>query len=111
MSAKAWMLRELSGLASAVAAPPDPAPPGGITDPGAAAPAALQEKASIVLSMVKWGSLISVLGLLLAAGMISLAGDRGHGGGMSPELKSTVMKGVVALVIVASAAQIVTFVA
>jgi hypothetical protein len=42
--------------------------------------------------------------------MISLAGDRGHGGGMSPELKSSVMKGVIALVIVGSAAQIVTFV-
>jgi hypothetical protein len=43
--------------------------------------------------------------------MIALAGDRGYGGGMSPELKSSVMKGVIALVIVASASQIVTFVA
>lgn len=81
-----------------------------IPDPTPNAPAALQAKTTLVLGMVKWGSLMAILGLLLAAGMISLAGDRGHGGGMSPELKSTVMKGVVALVIVASATQIVTFV-
>lgn len=81
-----------------------------IPDPTPSAPAALQAKTTLVLGMVKWGSLMAILGLLLAAGMISLAGDRGHGGGMSPELKSTVMKGVVALVIVASASQIVTFV-
>lgn len=81
-----------------------------VTDPPASAPAGLQAKANVVLGMVKWGSLMAVLGLLLAAGMISLAGDRGYGGGMSPELKSSVMKGVIALVIVGSAAQIVTFV-
>ena len=71
----------------------------------------LDRAADIVLGLVKWGSLIAVLGLLLASGMIALAGDRGYGGGMSPELKSSVMKGVIALVIVASASQIVTFVA
>lgn len=83
---------------------------GQIADPDANAPAELQAKTNTVLGLVKWGSLMAVLGLLLAAGMISLAGDRGYGGGMSPELKGSVMKGVVALVIVASAAQIVTFV-
>jgi hypothetical protein len=81
-----------------------------VTDPDANAPAELQAKTDVVLGLVKWGSLIAVLGLLLASGMIALAGDRGYGGGMSPELKSSVMKGVIALVIVASAAQIVTFV-
>jgi energy-converting hydrogenase Eha subunit B len=81
-----------------------------VTDPDATAPAELQAKTNVVLGMVKWGSLMAVLGLFLAAGMISLAGDRGYGGGMSPELKSSVMKGVIALVIVGSAAQIVTFV-
>ena len=81
-----------------------------VTDPDAAAPAGLQDKTNVVLGLVKWGSLMAVLGLLLAAGMIALAGDRGYGGGMSPELKSSVMKGVIALVIVASASQIVTFV-
>ncbi|HWL44557.1 MAG TPA: hypothetical protein VNQ73_16575 [Ilumatobacter sp.] len=81
-----------------------------VTDPPANAPAGLKAKTQVVLGMVKWGSLMAVLGLLLAAGMISLAGDRGYGGGMSPELKGSVMKGVIALVIVGSAAQIVTFV-
>ena len=82
-----------------------------VSDPDAQAPAGLKAKTDIVLGLVKWGSLIAVLGLLLASGMIALAGDRGYGGGMSPELKSSVMKGVIALVIVASASQIVTFVA
>jgi hypothetical protein len=82
-----------------------------VSDPDPQAPAGLQAKTDIVLGLVKWGSLIAVLGLLLASGMIALAGDRGYGGGMSPELKSAVMKGVIALVIVASASQIVTFVA
>jgi hypothetical protein len=81
-----------------------------VPDPPAQAPEQLQAKTATVLGMVKWASLVAVLGLLLAAGMISLAGDRGYGGGMSPELKSSVMKAVVALVIVGSAAQIVTFV-
>src|SRR3954447_20530110 len=82
-----------------------------VADPPAAAPAQLEAKTTLVLGLIKWASLIAVLGLLLASGMIALAGDRGYGGGMSPELKSSVMKGVIALVIVASAAQIVTFVA
>jgi hypothetical protein len=82
-----------------------------VSDPTADAPAGLKAKTDLVLGLVKWGSLIAVLGLLLASGMIALAGDRGYGGGMSPELKSSVMKGVIALVIVGSAAQIVTFVA
>lgn len=82
-----------------------------VGDPDAAAPAELKAKTDIVLGLIKWGSLVAVLGLLLASGMVSLAGDRGHGGGMSPELKSSVMKGVIALVIVAAASQIVNFVA
>src|SRR5215210_1494749 len=102
------------GLVSRLLAPPisDPdAPASGVSDPDARAPAMLQDKADVVLGLVKWGSLMAVLGLLLASGMIALAGDRGYGGGMSPELKSTMRKGVVALVIIASASPIVTFVA
>ena len=82
-----------------------------VADPTANAPDGLKAKTDVVLGLIKWASVIGVLGLLLASGMIALAGDRGHGGGMSPELKSSVMKGVIALVIVASAAQIVNFVA
>ena len=81
-----------------------------IADPVADAPEGLQTKTNVVLGLIKWGSLVAVLGLLLASGMVALAGDRGYGGGMSPELKSSVMKGVIALVIVGSAAQLVTFV-
>jgi hypothetical protein len=81
-----------------------------VSDPPASAPAGLQSKANLVLGLVKWGSLMAVLGLLLASGMIALAGDRGYGGGMSPELKHKVMTAVIALALVASASQIVTFV-
>ena len=81
-----------------------------VSDPDAQAPAGLKAKTDLVLGLIKWASLVAVLGLLLASGMIALAGDRGYGGGMSPELKSSVMKGVIALVIVASASQIVTFI-
>ena len=45
-----------------------------IADPKADAPADLKAKVDLVLGLVKWGSLIAVLGLLLASGMIALAG-------------------------------------
>ncbi len=80
-----------------------------IADPTADAPAGLKAKVDLVLGIVKYGSLAAVLGLLLASGMISLAGDRGYGGGMSPGLKSTVQTAVVALVLIGSAAQLVDF--
>jgi hypothetical protein len=81
-----------------------------VADPTAAAPAGLAQKVNLVLGIVKWASLMGVLGLFLAGGLVIFAGDRGYGGGMSPELKSTVIKGGLALVLVASAAQIVNFV-
>lgn len=84
---------------------------GVVTDPTAAAPPGLATKVATVLGMVKWASLMGVLGLFLASGLVMFAGDRGYGGGMSPELKSSVMKGFLALVIVGSAAALVNFVA
>ena len=98
----------MSGLVSAIGVTADFISQ--VTDPPAAAPAELKAKTNVVLGLIKWGSLIGILGLLLASGMVVLAGDRGYGGGMSPELKSSVMKAVVALVIVGAAAQIVNFV-
>jgi hypothetical protein len=83
---------------------------GQVTDPTASAPDGLAQKVNLVLGIVKWASLMGVLGLFLASGMVIFAGDRGYGGGMSPELKSSVIKGALALVLVASAAQIVNFV-
>src|SRR4051812_26154348 len=81
-----------------------------VADPAASAPAGLVSKVNIVLGLIKWASLVAVLALLLGAGAVAMAGDRGHGGGMSPELKSTVMKAVAALVVVGSASAIVNFV-
>ena len=98
----------MSGLVSAIGVTADFISQ--VTDPPASAPAELKAKTNVVLGLIKWGSLIGVLGLLLASGLVVLGGDRGYGSGMSPELKSSVMKAVVALVIVGAAAQIVNFV-
>lgn len=98
----------MSGLVSALGVGADVISQ--VSDPDAQAPAGLKAKTNVVLGLVKWGSLIGVLGLLLASGLVVLGGDRGYGGGMSPELKSSVMKAVVALVIVGSAAGLVNFV-
>jgi hypothetical protein len=98
----------MSGLVAAVGVTADFVSQ--VSDPTASAPAGLMAKTDVVLGLIKWASLIGVLGLLLASGMVVLAGDRGYGGGMSPELKSSMIKAVVALVIVGSAAQIVNFV-
>ena len=62
-----------------------------------------------VLGLAKWVSLMSALGVLLGAGMLLFAAERGHGSGLSPQLKSTLGGVAVVLVIVGSAAQIVEF--
>ena len=99
----------MSGLVSAVSATAHFVSQ--VSDPTASAPAGLKAKVDIVLGLIKWISLVAVLGLLLGAGVVAIAGDRGHGGGLSPELKSTVFKAVGALVVVGSASAIVNFVA
>ena len=99
----------MSGLVSAVAVTAQFV--SDVADPTASAPAGLVSKVNIVLGLVKWVSLVAVLGLLLGAGVVAMAGDRGHGAGLSPELKSTVLKAVGALVVVGSASAIVNFVA
>lgn len=84
--------------------------PAQVSDPAASAPADLDAKAQLVLGIVKWASLMAVLGVLLGMGAIAFAADRGHGAGVSPEMKSKGMTAVIALVVVASAASIVNFV-
>ncbi len=84
---------------------------GAVTDPDANAPAELKERVETALGLIKWGSLMAVLGILLASGGMVVAGDRGYGGGISPELKSKLMGSGVALVIIGSAAAIVDFLA
>ena len=64
----------------------------------------------LVLGLVKWGSLIAVLGLLLASGMIALGRRPWLRRRHVPGAEVVGDEGRVALVIVASAAQIVNFV-
>lgn len=81
-----------------------------LEDPTMGAPEGLNTAAKTVLGFVKWASLMCVLALLLSAGVVALAADRGHGQGLSPELKGLVGRAIVGLLIVGSAAQIVNFV-
>ena len=84
---------------------------GVFTDPTADAPEALKTKVNTALGLVKWASIIAIGAVLLASGLMVWAGDRGYGGGLSPELKSKLMSAMIALVIVGSASQIVNFLA
>lgn len=80
-----------------------------IPNPPANAPTELRNKVNTALGLIKWASLMAVLAILLAAGTMVVAGDRGFGGGISPELKSKMIAAGIALVIIGSASQIVTF--
>ena len=78
-----------------------------IPDPAPSAPAGVADKVNTVLSLVKWASLMASLAVLLGSGALLFAGERGHGGGMSPQLKSTIGSVLVVLIIVGSASQLV----
>ena len=80
-----------------------------IPDPAPSAPPALADKVYAVLGIVKWGSLMAALAVLLGAGVALFAGERGHGSGLSPQLKSLVGSVFVVLVLVGAASQIVSF--
>jgi hypothetical protein len=80
-----------------------------IPDPPPSAPAAMQAKVATALGLVKWVSLMAALGVLLGAGALLFAAERGHGSGLSPQLKSTLGAVCVVLIIVGSAAQLVEF--
>ena len=84
--------------------------PAQIADPVATPPPGIEAKVSLVLGMIKWSSLISVVGVLLAMGWLVWSGDRGHGAGLSPEMKGTMSRAVLALVIIGGATGIVQFV-
>ena len=81
-----------------------------IPDPAPQAPPGLDAKVSTVLGMIKWTSLISIVGVLLAAGWLVWSGDHGRGGGLSPEMKGALSRAVIALLIVGGASGIVQFV-
>ena len=79
-----------------------------IPDPAPSAPADFADKAATAIAWVKWGSLAVIMAVLSGAGFMILAENRG-GSGMSPEMKGRLGTVIVALIIVGSAAQIITF--
>lgn len=81
----------------------------GLPDPPASAPAGLADKANTVLGLIKWVSLMSALAVLMGAGGLLFAAERGHGGGLSDRMKSTLGSVLVALVVVGAASAIVSF--
>jgi hypothetical protein len=82
-----------------------------IPNPPPAAPADLASKAAIAIGLVKWISIISALAVLAGAGTLLFAGERGYGGGISPDLKSKLGSVIVVLLIVGASTQIVEFLA
>ena len=81
----------------------------GLPDPPPSAPAGLADKANTVLGLIKWVSLMSALAVLMGAGGLLFAAERGHGGGLSDRMKSTLGSVLVALVVVGAASAIVSF--
>jgi hypothetical protein len=82
-----------------------------IPNPPPAAPADLSSKAATAIGLVKWISIISALAVLAGAGTLLFAGEKGYGGGISPDLKSKLGSVVVVLLIVGASTQIVQFLA
>lgn len=80
-----------------------------IPDPAPSAPAEFAAKVSTAIGWAKWGSLAIVMLVLSGAGVLLFAESRGAGSGISPDLKSKLGSVVVVLIIVGSAAQIITF--
>ena len=73
------------------------------------APAAVKAGMGKLLGVVMYISIGMAIAMFLAAGAWAWAGNQGHGNGISPQLQSKVMGGIVALVIIASASGIATF--
>jgi len=80
-----------------------------IPNPSPSAPAEFAAKVSTAISWAKWASLAIVMAVLSGSGVLLFAESRGAGAGISPELKSKLGAVVVVLIIVGSAAQIITF--
>lgn len=80
-----------------------------IPDPSPSAPAEFAAKVSTAIAWAKWGSLAVVMLVLSGAGFLLFAESRGAGSGISPDLKSKLGSVVIVLIIVGSAAQIITF--
>lgn len=81
--------------------PPDPVPD---------APAEVKARANTLLGFIKWGSLIAVVGGLLAFGMLTAAAERGGYGSGASEMKERFGKLLVGGVVTVSAVSIASFV-
>lgn len=95
------MHQVLSIVSSLIAAIPDPKP---------AAPAELTAKASTVVGLIKWFSLMAGLTGLAGFGLLALAADRGGMGSQAADMKERLGKIIVALVVVMTSTSIVTFI-
>lgn len=81
--------------------PPDPVPD---------APAEVKARANTLLGFIKWGSLIAVVGGLLAFGMLTAAAERGGYGSGAADMKERFGKLLVGGVVTVSAVSIASFV-
>ncbi len=80
-----------------------------IPQPDPVAPPGVADKAGTVMGFIMWGSIVVCTAALLGMGFMVLASDHGHGGGLSPQMKGTFGKVIVAMVTVSSASAIVNF--
>ncbi|MEQ1700729.1 MAG: hypothetical protein ABMA25_11495 [Ilumatobacteraceae bacterium] len=79
-------------------------------DPTAAAPQAVKDRVDTLLGFIKWGSMVAVVGGLLAFGMLTVAAERGGYGSGASEMKERFGKLLVGGIVTGSAVAIATFV-
>lgn len=82
-----------------------------VPEVAAKAPPGVGEKATPILEAIKWGSVMLVFALLLGTGAVVVGGNNGFGGGVSSKMKQHIGGAIGGLVIVASAAQLVNWIA
>lgn len=74
-----------------------------VPNPKATAIPGAEGPVNTVLGYIKWGSVMICVAVLFGAGAVLLAGERGHGSGISPEIKK-LLGGVFIVLIIISAA-------
>lgn len=92
----------MSAIAGFLAALPNPDP---------SAPGELQARVSTVLGLIKWVSLIAAIAALLGFGLLALTADRAGYGSQAADMKESLGKVIIAIVVVSSATAIVSFIA
>ena len=73
------------------------------------APAEVKAGVNKILGLVMYVSIGMAVAMFFAAGAWAWAGNQGHGQGVSPQLQSRVMGGIIALVVIAGASGIASF--